>query len=160
MPSVSSQQMIKDANRRLGQCRIKLELRGKGDWIYLRGTLPPRPKSDKIKPYQQRVPIGIRATDREAVKEAIEIAKQIDLDLNRGLFDWRKFDGFEVDTEEAASQPQTVSDWVAVFSDEWWKTNSNQDTWRTKYAYPFKSLLKLHGNELMTIELLNRKCQN
>lgn len=149
MVSEKAKKLVSEANKALGKSRVKLEVHGKGDWLSLRGTFPPKPGSNKTIPYQQRISLDIRVIDKSSIETAKTIAKRVDIDLNEGLFDWRKFDGFE--EEERAV---TVAHWVDVFTQHWWSVNSNKDTWRTKYAYPLRSLLANYGHLPITNELL------
>lgn len=150
MVSERAKKLVSEANRALGKSRVKLEVHGKGDWLSLRGTLPPKPGSQKIIPHQQRISLDIRVTDKNSLENAKKIAWRVSADLNDGLFDWRKFDGFE-EPETAV----TVAQWVDAFTQHWWGVNSNPDTWRTKYAYPFNSLMAHYGHLPITNDVLN-----
>ncbi|NJR41141.1 MAG: hypothetical protein HC781_22735 [Leptolyngbyaceae cyanobacterium CSU_1_4] len=81
-----SDQLIEFANARLkgGKFRVRLELQGRGSWIYVRGTFPPRPGSKRINAYQSRVALGLQALDKKSVELAYSYAVSIALDLNRG----------------------------------------------------------------------------
>jgi integrase len=119
------------ANARLkaGKIGVTLVVQGKGDWLYLRGTFPPRPGDRRIAPYQTRIALGMKALERKAVDKAELIAKEVGLDLNRGAFDWRKFSDFEDPTRK------TAGSWATEWEKKWWATRdrsdqSAQNTWR------------------------------
>jgi integrase len=137
-----SARLIELANARLkgGKFRVKLELQGKGDWIYIRATLPPKPDTKRHGNYQQRIALGIQALDQKSVDEAFDNAVAIARDVNRGEFDWRKFSDYE-DTSIRTAQ-DLAEEWTRV----WWRgkdraNTSHQNSWRT-YRGCLKTLPK------------------
>jgi hypothetical protein len=58
--------------------------------LALRGTLPPRPGSDRLRPHQQRIPLGIPAT-KAGLKQAEKEAKVIAARLIEKTFDWHVY---------------------------------------------------------------------
>lgn len=145
------QRLLRAANERLklGKIGVSLVVQGKGDWLYVRGTFPPRPGSNKDVPYQTRIALGIQALDHRAIKRAELTAKQIGLDLNIGAFDWRKFSDF------AEPQTKTAADWIKEYEEKWWRTRdrsnpSHQNTWKRGY----RSCLSQLPDKPLTEDLL------
>ena len=69
-----------------------LQVERRGDRLNLRGTLPPRPDSPKLRPYQQRVPLKLPAT-KAGLKQCEQTAKIIAAQLLQNVFDWRDYLG-------------------------------------------------------------------
>ena len=66
---------------------VAIETRGQGNWVYLRATLPPKPSSTRLRPYQQR--IALQLQDLPHNKQRIKAKqRQLDYELSAGLFDW------------------------------------------------------------------------
>ncbi|MBE9065963.1 site-specific integrase, partial [Leptolyngbya cf. ectocarpi LEGE 11479] len=49
-------------NQRFKAARLGLQVERRGERLNLRGTLPPRPGSPKLRSYQQRLPLKLPAT--------------------------------------------------------------------------------------------------
>jgi hypothetical protein len=67
---------IAQANGRLKASWVRVTVQQTGDKLYLQATLPPKPDSEKTKPYQQRIALGIGAHVRGvslAEKEARKV---------------------------------------------------------------------------------------
>jgi hypothetical protein len=77
-------------NQRLKAAKLGLRLERRGDKLALRGTLPPRPGSDRLRPHQQRIPLGIPAT-KAGLKQAEKEAKVIAARLIEKTFDWHVY---------------------------------------------------------------------
>lgn len=134
---------LRQANDRLkrGKIGVTLTVQGKEDWLYLRGTFPPKPTSQKTESYQQRIALKARANCLEVIKQAELMAKVIGLDLNLGKFSWSQFGDFEKKTPN----PTTAQGWAEAFSKWWWEDKDPSDTqkrntWRSRYKYPFGRL--------------------
>jgi len=81
---------LQKLNARLKAARLGLKVERRGDMLALRGTLPPRPESDRTRPYQQRLPLKLPA-NKTALKQAEQEAKIIAAKLIEGTFDWRQY---------------------------------------------------------------------
>lgn len=78
-------------------------MRGQGRWVYLRATLPPRPDSTRLRPYQQR--IALKLQDIPANRQRIKAkARKLAYELSAGEFDWLNW-GF---TPQAQKAPETT----------------------------------------------------
>lgn len=77
-------------NHRLKAARLGLQIERRGQTLNLRGTLPPRPDSVRLKPHQQRLPLGFPAT-AAGLKQAEQEAKIVAAQLIQNTFDWRNY---------------------------------------------------------------------
>lgn len=78
---------ISTANARLKAAKLGLKIERRGQKLNLRGTLPPRPDSPKLRAYQQRLPLGLPA-DEAGFEQVIQTAKVIAAKLIADTFDW------------------------------------------------------------------------
>ncbi len=83
-------EQIQKVNGRLKAARLGLALERRGETLVLRGTLPPRPGSNRLRPHQQRLPLGLPAT-KSGLKQGEQEAKVIAARLIEKNFDWRKY---------------------------------------------------------------------
>ena len=83
---------LDQVNRRLKAARLGLQIERRGERLNLRGTLPPRPGSPKLKPYQQRIPLKLPAT-KAGLKHCEQTAKVIAGQLLQDSFNWRDYLG-------------------------------------------------------------------
>ncbi|NEQ50214.1 MAG: site-specific integrase [Leptolyngbya sp. SIO3F4] len=81
---------LNQVNRRLKLAQLGLQIERRGDRLNLRGTLPPRPGSPKLRPYQQRIPLKLPAT-KAGLKQCEQIAKIVAGQLLQDVFDWRDY---------------------------------------------------------------------
>ncbi|UBF28388.1 site-specific integrase [Kovacikia minuta CCNUW1] len=81
---------IVQINQRLKAARMGFQIERRGEKLNLRGTLPPRPGSLRLKPYQQRLSLGLPATPG-GLKQAEQEVKIIAAQLIQKNFDWRNY---------------------------------------------------------------------
>ncbi len=98
------------ANGRLKAVKFGLVTGLRGDRLYLRATLPPKPHIAKDKPYQQRIYLGVRPTSA-GVQYAEKQARLIGAALNLDRFDWS-------DSLGQSDQIETTSEWVTRFEED------------------------------------------
>ncbi len=133
---------LAQVNQRLKAAKLGLQVERRGDRLNLRGTLPPRPGSAKLRPYQQRVPLKLPAT-KAGLKQCEQTAKIIAAQLLQGIFDWRDYLG------PAAGLRMTGVDLSAqidaferhFFATRHAETSAAKTTWEKAYV-PY--LRKLH----------------
>lgn len=77
-------------NTRLKWAGLGLQIEQRGNRLNLRGVLPPRPGSDRLRPYQQRIPLKLPATI-EGLKQAEQEAKIIAAQILQNTFDWQRY---------------------------------------------------------------------
>ena len=81
---------VDQVNRRLKAARLGLLIERRGEKLSLRGSLPPRPGSHRLRSYQQRIPLGVPAT-KTGLKQIEQDAKVIAAQLIQKTFDWRDY---------------------------------------------------------------------
>ncbi len=81
---------IAQVNQRLKVAQMGFQIERRGNRLNLRGTLPPRPDSVRLKPYQQRLSLGLPATSA-GLKQAEQEVKVIAAQLIQQTFDWRNY---------------------------------------------------------------------
>ncbi|MGF1518140.1 MAG: site-specific integrase [Nodosilinea sp.] len=124
-----------NAELKAARCRLRIERRH--DRLVLRGMFPPKPESDRDKPFTQRLSIGlVYATPaglRAARKQALLVSEQ----LNEGLFAW-------ADWLEDKAGTQTIAGWAAEFEADYFKRRGRnpkvETTWDKDYSIPFGRL--------------------
>ena len=81
---------LAQVNNRLKLARLGLQIEHRGNSLGLRGVLPPRPGSDRLRPYQQRISLKLAATI-EGLKQAEQEAKIIAVQVLQQSFDWQRY---------------------------------------------------------------------
>lgn len=139
---------LNQANGRLKASKVGVKIEQVGNRLYLRTTLPPKPESDKPRPHQQRIVLGVHANPA-GVKLAEAEARKVGALLDCNEFSWKPY---------LAVQPEngkTVGDWVANFEADYFMRRSrnpkSETTWRGDY---FKVLRLLPQAEDLTPALL------
>ena len=152
------ERLLSLANSRLrkGRVGVTLELKGKGQWIYLRATFPPKPGSDRTQPYQQRFALKAKATP-QAIKQAEATAKVVGGQLNLGTIDWHKWSDIDLPKEK-----RTIADWLPDLEKTFWESRdrrnlSHQQIWKVGYESVMKTLPK---DQILSIELLKNWITN
>jgi integrase len=139
---------IAAANARLNGVPISLGLSGTKAVIYVRGVMPPQPWEQDQRARQRKVSLGRRALEEADVKLAEQVARSISLDLNRGQFDWLKF---EQVVDPRPSGANTIGDWAAQFERER-RSGMAAHTWHCNYELLMESLPL--GQELTEVALI------
>ncbi|MDB9529272.1 site-specific integrase [Oscillatoria sp. CS-180] len=129
---------IEKVNTRLKAARLGLKIERRGDMLALRGTLPPRPGSDRHRSHQQRIPLKLPA-NKTALKQAEQEAKVIAAKLIEQTFDWRPY---LVQKGQVLGSDELV-DKIAAFQEQYLQTGmadpdkhpaSVKTTWDKAYA--------------------------
>jgi integrase len=141
---------LQQLNLRLkaGGTRITVESRGKS--LLLRGTFPPKPDSEKNKPYQQRLFLGFKAS-YAGLRTSEQKAKIISAQLELGIFDWADW------LEEGEPQfLESVSSWIEKFEAHHWnkveKNRKSLRTWEDSYLRAFAKFP--NQNEPLSLTLI------
>lgn len=120
-------------NTRLKAAKMGVAVVERGDRLSLRATLPPRPGSEKTKPVQQYIALGIYANPA-GLKVAEDKAKELSVDITRwkgsGIFSWEKWQEFEKPPESSYEH------WVQAFKEEFLiqRESFSKDTWERHYS--------------------------
>ncbi|MEA5463281.1 site-specific integrase [Leptothoe sp. PORK10 BA2] len=136
---------LNQVNQRLKAAQLGLQIERRGDRLNLRGTLPPKPGSPKLRPYQQRLPLKLPAT-KTGLKQCEQTAKIIAAQLLQNIFDWRDYLGPVAGLRMAGADLATQID---AFECHFFETRlsgvsaaSLKTTWEKAYV-PY--LRKLHA---------------
>lgn len=126
------QEKLEEVKLRLKASKCKVGISVRGGAIQLQATLPPKPDSDKVKPYQQLISLSIPA-NLDGLKTAEEEANELGRLLARKQFEWNeKYLGSKI--EEVAIP--TIGELLGKFKDEYFKTHvRNEKTERRMEKY-------------------------
>lgn len=124
-------------NRRLRESGIRVTIVQRKEWLYLRTVLPPKPGSDKVKPYRQditRPRVGLPATP-QGLKAAEKLAVTLWGSITDNTFDWNTWLG------KPSLEEQMVSEWVSAFKEHWLsKGKTSEATWERHWQRAFNRL--------------------
>lgn len=135
---------IAQANGRLKAAKVGIRIERRGDRLLLRGTLPPKPGTDRATYYQQRLPIGVRANPT-GLKAAEAEARKVGALLDCNQFDWTPY--LRVKADEAPCAETLIE----KFREEFFNKGGKETTWRTEY---WKILKRIPGDQPLTINLM------
>ncbi len=128
---------IAQTNQRLKIARLGLQIERRGDKLSLRGTLPPRPGSARLNPYQQRISLDLPATPT-GLKQAEQEAKVIAGQMIQKTFDWRNYlpvaGGGRLHQMDLAEKLQAFEQYVLARADGADYAASVRATWEKAYA--------------------------
>lgn len=148
----SLEDLIKEANQRLKAAKTGLSIRANRNRLGFRGTLPPKPDSDRTCWYQQDLtPINRIPANSVGVREAEIAAHEIGKELARGIFDWKKY------VKSRGASTVTVKQIIPKFKEEFFKSYDQHTfkkgltTWNCGY---FCYLKQLPQDAVVTRDLL------
>ena len=128
---------IEQTNRRLKAAQLGFQIERRGAKLSLRGTLPPRPDSSRLRSSQQRLSLGIPATPA-GLKQAEQEAKIIAAQLIQDKFDWRDYLAF---SDGKRLSQQNLSEQIAAFEQYFFEQPhrsihpaATKTTWSAAYA--------------------------
>jgi integrase len=133
--------LIEAANKRLKAGRLGVAIycppgRGK---LYLRGIFPPKPDSDRVEAFQQKLTLGLSANET-GLKVAEAKAKEIGSLIAQGRFHWEDY----LKADPAEHEQLTVRHWVVLMEREYFssraRTLKTETTWATDYRSVYQHL--------------------
>ncbi len=134
---------IEQINQRLKAAQLGLQIERRGTKLNLRGTLPPRPDSLRLRSSQQRLSLGIPATTA-GLKQIEQEAKIIAAQLIQNSFDWREYFTF---TDGKRLSQQSLNQQIAAFEQHFFaqpqrsiNLAATKTTWNAAYAPYFRKL--------------------
>ncbi|MEO1621577.1 MAG: site-specific integrase [Cyanobacteria bacterium J06632_3] len=134
---------ITTVNQRFKAAQLGLKVDRRGNKLSLRGTLPPRPNSPKLRAYQQRIPLGIPA-NKAGLKQIEKTAKVIAAQLIENTFDWKDYLGPVAGLKRAgAALPEQIAAFEAHFFQsraDHHNPASVKTTWEKAYVPYFRKL--------------------
>ncbi|MEP0917232.1 site-specific integrase [Leptolyngbya sp. DQ-M1] len=137
---------ISQANQRLKAAQLGFQVERRGIRLALRGTLPPRPGSSRLRPHQQRLSLGIPATPA-GLKQIEQEAKIVAAQLIQNQFDWQEYLSF---TDGKRLSQQSLSQQIDAFEQYFFEQPqrslnpaATKTTWTSAYAPYLKKLVTI-----------------
>jgi integrase len=144
MPDLDQQ--IDQANQRLKVAQFGLQIERRGQKLNLRGTLPPRPGSPRLRPHQQRLSLNLPVTTA-GVKQAEQTAKIVAVALIQQQFDWRQYlplaGGRPLHQMELAEQLTAFQDHFFSAAEHIPERASRRTTWDSAYSPYLRQLIAM-----------------
>ncbi|MBT9316215.1 site-specific integrase [Leptothoe spongobia] len=132
-------------NARLKANNTKVVLEQRGSSLSMRATLPPKPGSNRIVPYQQRIALNLPANP-DGLKRAEKDARLLGARLATKEFDWIDYEVHLVKVKH------TAKDVIKEFEKDYRSRNElKQSTWNENWAKIFK---RLPPNKKLTTDIL------
>jgi len=132
--------LLQKANQRLkaGKVPVRIVTQAKTDRLYLRATLPPKPKATKQHAHQQRISLGVYCNPA-GIKRAEAEAQKLNHELMLDQFDWSNWQ-----RQNQALPVQTVKEWLVAFEADYFtrreRNDKSETTWKKDYVVPFNRL--------------------
>ncbi len=101
---------LSQLNAKLKAERAGVRVEARGQKLSLVATLPPKPGSDKLKPRQQRIALGLYA-NAAGLRRAERLARLLSIQLAEGAFSWAEWAEAEPDA------PRTGADLLRGFQE-------------------------------------------
>jgi len=128
-------EQLNQINHNFKLAGLGLQIEVRGEKLYLRGILPPKPDGKRLQPYQQRLNLQEHA-NLNGLKRAERHAKILCAQLIQETFKWQYY------TEPTSIIPadNSLTTAIARFEQHFWTTRDNkkpasaQTTWKTAYA--------------------------
>lgn len=138
---------IKQANGRLKSAKVGVRIDRIGDRLYLRATLPPKPGSAKLHPFQQRIALGLPANGM-GLQQAEKEARKVGGLLICGEFTWEPY------TTAPDRKGETVGEWIAKFELDYFSRRERSPQSLTTWADYQKILKRLPQGETLSGDLM------
>jgi len=142
MATLSSKldQQLAQVNQRLKAAQLGIQIERRGHRLNLRGTLPPRPGTQRLRPHQQRLSLALPATPAGLKQAEIE-AKIIAAKLLDKSFRWQDY---QTVPSLGFLGALSLAEQVAAYEDMFLRvgdSSSRRTTWQTAYAPYLRQLL-------------------
>ncbi len=136
---------LNQINQNFKLARIGLQIEARGEKLYVRGTLPPKPQSQRFYPHQQRISLH-EPTDMTGLALAERQMKLIAAQLLQNTFQWQDYidrSSSIIISDHADNSNNSLLSCLTAFEKHFWATRGHgaQTTWRTAYA-PYLNKLK------------------
>jgi integrase len=136
-----------EVNQRLKVARSRVAIFIRDNRLWLRATLPPKPNSNKTKPYQQYVGTGAKTTIA-GLKYAERKAKEMSVSLDAGNFKWSAWS--DLKNNEDKTFGELIEEYHAYRLS---KSKVADSTWKSDYLLISKKLpsdLKVDLGEILS----------
>jgi integrase len=134
---------VAQLNSRLKAARLGSQIERRGDKLNLRGTFPPKPGSDRLRPHQQRLSLSLPATPA-GLKQIEQQAKLIAADILRDQFSWKDYrtDGRRLDQLQLHEQITAFEAHFFAHDRRQAKPASSKTTWESAYKPYLRKLVQ------------------
>lgn len=117
--------LVKKSNAFLKASHIRARILRQGDRLYLRATLPPKPGTQRVKPFQQKIALFLPCS-KQGIRLAQNKAIKLGSELIEGEFEWADWW-----TPRVAISTNTAGYWIAKFAEDYRQKNTLSDrTWK------------------------------
>jgi hypothetical protein len=155
MTKKSLKEQLKQVQQRLREQKIGVALMPRGNRLYLRATLPPKPGSNKTDSHQQDIALGIYANSI-GIERAEAEARQVGALMALGKFDWNPY--LRRNTVVPA---QMIGELRENFKKEYLARNGDTETTRSSWKSGIEPCLKdLPPDQPLTEKLVLRCINN
>jgi integrase len=128
---------LSQLNHQLKSLGIGVRIRQKGNKLYLRATLPPKPGSRQTADYQQEISLDICANIAGFKLAKLE-ALTVWMSLESGEFDWQPY------LKRRATKQKLVHEWIKEFEADYFdrreRNPKSETTYDKDYRLTFKKL--------------------
>ncbi|WP_218080873.1 site-specific integrase [Anthocerotibacter panamensis] len=135
--------LLAQANHELDAARCRVVIEQVGQRLHLRGTLPPKPRSGKTAPTQQRISLGVAATV-EGLKRATAEARKVSALLDLKEFSWEPYLRKKEEAIPESPSARTVGQLLQEFESDYFthraRTTSKEHTFLVEYRRPLSKL--------------------
>jgi integrase len=136
---------LEQVNQRLKAAQLGLKIECRGQKLSLRGTLPPRPDSHRLRAYQQRISLDLPATVT-GLKQAEQEAKVIAAQLIQNTFNWQNYlpvtGGGRLHQMDLSEKLRAFEQHFLAQADAN-RAASHRTTWKTAYAPYLRKLMAI-----------------
>ncbi|MBD1865573.1 MULTISPECIES: site-specific integrase [Trichocoleus] len=143
---------LQQLNHKLKQANIRVRVVLKGNSLYARATLPPKPNSKKSQPHQQDVTLNLKANP-EGLRRAEAVTKKIGAAIELKEFLWTDYS--QPTAQKAALK--TTAEWWTAFETNYFehhkRTATTEDSFKNRYRDYVK---RLPQDQELTQERLER----
>ncbi|MGD1899286.1 MAG: hypothetical protein ACFB16_20345 [Phormidesmis sp.] len=136
------QEHMAQANQRLSEFGVRVRIYHEKGRLYLQGTFPAKPNSERTRPHQQRVALKLAANSR-CVSVAEKEARKVGVQLESNTFDWTPY--------LRRRSLGTVASWVKRLEEEYFAAGGSRQTWENDYLQAFQ---KLSQEKQLSLRLL------
>ncbi len=128
--------LLRSANQKLIDFNCGISIEQKGQRLYLRGTLPPKPESKRQRPHQQYLSLGVYANP-DGLKFALKEAKKVGTLKMCGEFDWSPYV-----QKKQARDPESPEEAIAAFEKHYFSTRKDTPTTRQTFKHEYLGVFK------------------
>ncbi|MDX2231614.1 MAG: hypothetical protein NW220_18410 [Leptolyngbyaceae cyanobacterium bins.349] len=137
---------LEAVKQRLKAAKSKARLYQREERLWLQATLPPKTGNPRPKPYQQRISLGLPATE-EGFRRAEQVAKLLSSRLISGSFDWKLY----LDLEQLPEH-KPIRSHVEEFKQHYMETHTLKESpWKNHWQIIYD---RLPGEQPLTAEII------